>query len=798
MSRSILRSGAAAGALTAICVAQASAQQPLPTIEIGSARRTPSAGVGAGVGAGVRGTTTNEGSTSAARAIDPETYVAPTASTGTKTNTPIMDTPLNVQVVTQQVLRDQQVTSLDQAVANVSGVTVGAGGGFAWGTPYGSIFLRGFRTDTYFRNGVRFDSFGNSPALFNVQFANVESVEVLKGPGAILYGALEPGGIVNINTKQPQSTARYSVQQQIASYDFYRTVASATGPLTGDGSILYRIDSSYQNAKSFLDFGYSRDLFFAPVIKWNIDNKTSVSLELQYDDNHFGQQYGFTPLAYGLPLHQERSLNYGERSPLHDETFFSGLRWSHKFDDQWSVNQQISMYREKAFASQIRPSSIVNRQTFAIGPSIFGPFNVPSSRGLLVSRVASPDHLENDMYSVVTDVTGHFDTWGLKHTLLFGGDYYRYNLSGTITTTSPLTAESLTTLAWPVHPGTPFGLQIPVFAAAGQADNIGLYAQDQIKLPFGFEVLGGVRYQWVNQRTQLTDPRVCGPFATPPFGPPFISTCTQDRLTKQVGEIGRALTPRVGLVWRPYEWVSFYGNYTEGFSPNLNRITRDGKLVPPSQATQWEGGLKLEFFDGRLRATADYYHLVKTNIPTQDASDPTGQSFIVAGEVRSQGPELDIQGEILPGWKVIVAYANTDVIYTKSNEISHPVGSRFETVPRNTGSLWNTYDFQIEELKGFKVGAGYTFHGTQPAWNFSGRLFHQYQLPSYGLVDLMAGYEFKLDTTKITAQLNVTNLLDRHYYSDAEVLRVPTSPFDYQLRTFGTPRTIKGSLVAEF
>ena len=159
-------------------------------------------------------------------------YVQPDATTGTRTDTPIMETPLNVQVITKQVLRDQQVNRLDQALRNISGVTTtkNSNGGLD-----DEFNLRGFNGQTQFRNGIRFD-FGNIGGTR--QMANVESIEVLKGPAAILYGRVEPGGMVNIITKQPLATPYYSLKQQFGSFDLYRTSIDATGPLTKDDTLL--------------------------------------------------------------------------------------------------------------------------------------------------------------------------------------------------------------------------------------------------------------------------------------------------------------------------------------------------------------------------------------------------------------------------------------------------------------------------------------------------------------------------------------------------------------------------------
>ncbi|NOU22121.1 MAG: TonB-dependent receptor plug domain-containing protein [Methyloglobulus sp.] len=186
-------------------------------------------------------------------------YVLPNATSGTKTDTPIMETPLNVQVISKQVLKDQQVITLDQALKNVSGVTT-----LTNTNSDNSLFLRGFQTRTTFRNGFRMDgSESNGGSLgHGQQFANVESVEVLKGPAAILFGRVEPGGMVNIVTKQPRATPYYSLTQQFGSYDLYRTSIDATGPLTKDDTLLYRMNASFQSNNTFQDLVKNEDVLW--------------------------------------------------------------------------------------------------------------------------------------------------------------------------------------------------------------------------------------------------------------------------------------------------------------------------------------------------------------------------------------------------------------------------------------------------------------------------------------------------------------------------------------------------------
>ena len=268
-------------------------------------------------------------------------------------------------------------------------------------------------------------------------------------------------------------------------------------------------------------------------------------------------------------------------------------------------------------------------------------------------------------------------------------------------------------------------------------------------------------------------------------------------------------------LWRPQEWLSLYGNYTEGFGSNGSSVVYPGGLAPPSSAESWEAGAKLDLFGGKLRATADYFELVKTNVPFPDpnpahicgAGGP-GSCSLVAGAARSTGPEVDIQGEILPGWSVIAAYTNDDVRVTKAQPNTIPAlggslpaaGQRFPGAPRNQASLWSTYEFQNNSaLKGWKIGAGYHYFGSRPVDDVVNYVPYVWPLiPSYGTVDLMAAYSFNYAGSKMTAQLNVTNLFDRTYYGNTynSYLLAPGLQAG-AYRTYGAPFAVMGSLRAE-
>ncbi|NOS74059.1 MAG: TonB-dependent receptor [Methyloglobulus sp.] len=690
-------------------------------------------------------------------------YVLPKATAGTKTNTPVMETPLNVQVISKQVLKDQQVISLDKALRNVSGVTTTK---TASGALVEKLFIRGFSTNTLFRNGFRMDD-GDKNMGNGQQFANIESVEVLKGPAAILYGRVEPGGMVNVTTKQPLVTPYYSLNQQFGSYDLYRTSIDATGPLTKDDTLLYRMNASYQSNNSFRDLVSNEDVFLAPILKWNISPRTQATLEMEYqhENSNVDQQILPFDVANNKFIELPHNRNLLERNPLEAENIFVGFNWSHQFNDDWSIKHQVD-YKS---------------QDFRTGVAYFSAENLTALQDRF-DRFADTRHNTLDTVATILDVTGHFKTWGLEHTLLFGGDYYRFDtyLDDSISDSFASGNFSSISISNPVHPSNPLAIDPSTrFKSNTSTDNYGLYLQDQIKLPYNVHVTGGLRYQYIHSTSE--------------------SGLVSDGLTPGAAQTEDDVTPRVGILWQPQPWLSLYSNYAENFGPNsFNSFAFGGKLLPPTSAQQWEVGAKGEFFDGRLRATLAYYDLTKQNVASRD-TDPAhfcngggaGSCAIAVGEIRSRGPELDIQGEILPGWNVIATYTNQDARVTKSNGdvagAGIEVGNRPEFVPRNIGSVWTTYEVQQGDLKGFKIGGGVNMQdGVVNAAN-------TIKSTGYALVGLMAGYGFEVGKTRITAQLNIDNLLDKTYFTNGTNYGSNTGHVN-----FSTPRTFIGSINIQY
>jgi iron complex outermembrane receptor protein len=686
-------------------------------------------------------------------------YRAFDASTATKTDTPLMETPLNVQVVTAQVLQDQQAIGIDKVVANVSGVTVGSGGAADNGQPFSSIFLRGFSTDAHFRDGVRIDSFGGDSNTFDLQLANVESVDILKGPAGILYGAVEPGGIVNIVTKQPQSTPSFSLDQEAGSFGLARSTFDATGPLGADGHFGYRLDASTNASGSFVNYVYDNDNFLAPTVRWDSEHGAQVSLEYEYHHADFGQNYGFLPLLDGKPF-TPISTNYGDWSPDIENSNLFSIIWKQVLGRGWSLRTAFLNNDTDQDSAGIFPDEIVQSTL------------VPS--GFAVGRAINQVHNYDETWTLSSDLTKKFGGT-VKQTLLIGADFVHFNSLGGILQSGQLDDNvSYVDLFHPNGSGTPFvGAPTPFIVDFGTNGSLGAYVQDQVAFPGGVYVLAGARYQEIHQTSALG-------FVGPALPNPKLDA--------------QRVTPRLGVLWQPRDWLSLYGNVAGNFGPNTpGYITPEGDSVPPTSAGQWEFGAKTSLLGNKLTASLDYYNLVKTNLPTPDLANP--DFVLVTGAARSNGVEFDLQGALGGGWNAIANYANANVFVTRSTDPANPPGTPFGEVPKYVDYLWLTHSGRVES-RGLRFGAGVTLHASEP-YLYPGT--SGLRLPNYALYDAMLAYGFDSGRIKVRPQINVQNVFGKRYLSDAQDVQwASVAPYTAITGLWGAPRQINASASLQF
>jgi len=715
--------------------------EPLPPIDVGAEKTLPSTGGAGNAGRGGAG-------------ADPKAYRRPDATTALKTDTPIMETPVSIQVVPRQVLQDQQITRLDKALENVSGVfTLPSGAGFGASTDM--YLIRGFFADRIYRDGVLQPQIAACCPIPN-ELGDVDHVEVLKGPASILYGRIEPGGLVNIVTKQPLSQPFYALEQQFGSYSTYRTSADLGGPVGKDARLSYRFNMSYENAGSFYDFAKTERFFIAPALRWDIDGATQITFNMHYLSTRDPFIAGIPVFggALQIPSWLPRSTNFyalprsstGYENPKNYlEDVYIGYNFSHDFNESWTLRQRFSANFSKGNTNEQFPIGSVDADGF-------------------LPRAVLNEHYRDTLWQTSADLTGHFSTWQAKHTILVGADYLNQS---------------------PHNTGANFGLSssINIFSGAQQGDIallspttrnythpewFGLYLQDNIEFPYGFHVLAGLRYDNARNRNY---------YAVDGFAP-SVNTVHDT-----------AVNPRFGLLWRPIPEISVYGSYVTNFGlPNGLYQSGDVKQnLPATTAEQYEAGVKTELFDQRLTASFAYFNLIKRNIPTQDPFNPMLSAL--TGEVRSRGVELDVAGQIISGWRVIGGLAFTDAVVTKDSidATGAPIGNqgkRWYGVPRIGGSVWSTYEFEDGDLRGLKFGAGLVSRN-----NREGDLANSWIVPGFTVVNAMAGYEWKWEKSKIKLQLNVDNLFDRKYFVNGD---------SWINAFYGAPRTFKGSIRLEY
>ncbi|NDJ25545.1 TonB-dependent siderophore receptor [Nostoc sp. B(2019)] len=657
-------------------------------------------------------------------------YRIPTASTATKTDTPLRDVPQAIQVIPQQVLQDQQVRRLNEALKNAPGVIADNSERSA----FEGFTIRGFSNRNIIRNGLRDDT----SITTNINTENIDQIEVLRGPASVLFGQGGAGGTINIVTKKPQSIPFYSIEGTIGSFDSYGGSIDFTGPLNDDKTVLYRLNASVFTTDTFVDF-FERDRFFiAPSLTWLMGDNTQLTLEAEYSDQRQPNDRGLPargtvlPNRNGqLPISRFIGEPFDEIDKNNRQSLRVGYNFEHRFSENWQFRNNFNFSYLSVDQNSLFPSELLEDDRTL-------------ERGLYVSKFAQ------QTYSLDTNVVGNFKSGSLDHKLLFGID-----LSRDISYDEGL--DSLRELD-PINIFDPIYRRDSLGAIIEQipdtptiSEGLGIYLQDQISFSDNFKLVLGGRFDIVTQELEDSQGET--------------TAFQQDE----------AFSPRVGIVYQPSEAVSLYANYSRSFQQVTD--SSSNRLFIPERGTQYEVGMKVDW-TSNLSSTLALYQITRSNVLFTDLDDPSGRTSLQAGEQRSRGIELDITGEIAPGWKIIGGYAYNDAQVTEDNLI--PEGNRINNVPEHAFSLWSTYEIQQGNLQGLGFGLGLFYVGER-----QGDLDNTFSLPSYLRTDAALFYR----RNNFRAALNVHNLFDNEYFETGEsILRVYA----------GAPRTVKFTLGWQF
>jgi iron complex outermembrane receptor protein len=665
-----------------------------------------------------------------------KSYTVTNSSTATKTDTPLIETPVSVQVVPRTIMDDQKTTRVKDALENVSGVraqpTLGYGNGF---------IIRGFLNNRVYRNGLLTNADGY-PSEFDA--GNLQSIDVLKGPAAVLFGRIEPGGLVNITTKKPLDMPYYSLEQQFGSYDYYRTQWDATGAVTDDKSLLYRFTGSYQSNNSFRDFVFTDRVMVNPSITWRPTDNTDLTLSVEGLDQDYQADFGIPAIgARPAPIPISRSLDDPNSPVDHLSHVLVSTEINHRFNDDWAIHNRFLAGFKDDFSSFVNPA-----------PS-FGPSEEALLPNGILRRNIFGQKAYSENYATNLDLTGKFQLGFSKHQVLVGFDYFKstnkYHYFGEFNDPNPALDIDI------FNPGPSYGIDPALIQdtlshpANCCADSnfaffnsqwYGVYFQDHITLWDKLHILGGGRYDWAESGSSYTTSFDLSEATLPS--------------NKDEG-----FSPRVGILYQPVGWLGIYGNWTTSFSAN-NAPAADGSTFDPQKGEQFEAGLKTQLFDDQLLATLAYYYLTKDNILVPNNS--TDFLFdMIANKQRSQGIELDVTGQITDQVSLIASYAFTDARVLVDHD-GDTAGNRMPNVPEHAGSLWVKYDVNgYQSQDGFSFGVGGVAAGAR-----QGDFANTFQLPGYVRMDAFASYKMKVGATKVTAQFNIRNLLDKTYYESTD------------------------------
>jgi iron complex outermembrane recepter protein len=649
---------------------------------------------------------------------DSETdYVADSSNAGTKTDTPLIETPQSITVMTSEQIAAQGANSVAQALRYVGGVT-SEPRGVMTGLDY--FYARGFALNQ-FVDGLKTSVSGYS--LPQPDPYLLERVEVLRGPASVLYGQAEPGGVLNLVSKRPTRASFGEAELQVGNNSRLQGSIDLNGALSD--TVTARITAVARDADSQVDYAKEQRFAVAPALTWQPSEKTSLTLLGNYqNDPHVGYYNWIT--AYGTvlpnPAHPDTqlptSLNTGEPSfdKYARKNYSLGAIFEHRFNDTWQFRENLRWSHVESEFDNVYSSYLdadyetLNRYVWRLQDDI--------------------DALNSD-----TQLVASFNTGTLSHTVLFGVDYSTTNYhqllgynfdSGTGSGQVPPL-----NIYVPVY-GAP--VDVPDFAGDSQQKQhrTGLYAQDQIKIGH-WNLLIGARHDESKSET---------------------AERFYDTLDKQDDS---ATTGRAGVVYVFDSGLAPYASYTESFQP-VSGTDFAGTPFNPTTGKQYEVGLKFQPVGSAGFAMLSIYDLKQQNVLSSDVQHP-GES-VQTGEIGSRGFELTGVANVSERVDLVASLSRVNQEVTRSGVRFGPaLGKTPAGTAADNASLWTDYKFG-GVLSGFGIGGGVRYTGF--SWGDDDNTF---KVPSYTLVDATAHYAFNEQSALAgwMLRLNVTNLFDKTY-----------------------------------
>lgn len=652
-----------------------------------------------------------------------------------------IDLPQSIGVVTNRLITDQQANRLGDVVKNVSGVSLTqqrqgvaetfSARGYSIGVAGagGSIFKNGTITNTM--------GFPEASAL--------ESVEVLKGSSALMYGNTSGGVIINMITKQPKFEKGGEASMRFGSYNFYKPSLDFYAPISN--KFAYRITGTYERSDSYRDVVNTKRTYINPSLLYKAGSKTTILLQGDYLNAHLVPDYGIGILNQNMvaviPASRSRFINFKWANYKLSQTSGS-LTLNHAFNDSWKLNfiSAVQQTKADAFASAT-PNAI-------------------ASNGDYVRTLNRTKTTESD-YTLQLNVTGNLKTASIKHRLLAGTDAVRivsttnafqFYTNGISTSTVYDTINIINPQKFVARGDIPEARDTSL--TTSPSNRVGFYVQDLISLTEKIKVLAGIRWSYL--KTYRTT---------------ILNRLTQtQRNGTAAAAVSKAFSPKVALIYQPVKSSSLYVTYSNSFNANTG-IDIYGSQLKPSITDQYEAGFKNELFKGKLTVNFSIYRIINHNFAQMAQFKADGSANAdanvkeLSGETTSDGFEIDINGSISKNFYFITGYGNNYMRYTKTSGLkgANVEGEQLINNPENTFDATLFYTFDNTMLKGLKVGAsafytGKRMGGIQNTINQSPAYDRLIPLSDFTTIDLSAGYTYK----KVSLQAKLSNIFNTLNY----------------------------------
>ena len=575
-------------------------------------------------------------------------YVAKKDRIGTKIDTPIARIPQAISVVTQKQIEDQKPRTLNETLGYTASANPNS---FGFDTRYDAFFLRGFQAfyNGMFRDGLR--QYNGPSAWFKTEPYGIEGVTVLKGPASSLYGVSGPGGIVNVVTKRPKDEPFREIELLAGENNRFQAALYASGPVTEDGSILYRFTSLGRKSETELPAYPDDKIYLAPAVTFKPDEDTKLTILGEYSKSVTGGTAAFYNSSYGV------LSNVYEGDPAWNDFTQSqgriGYEFEHRFNDLLTVRQNL---RYNAVDSDIEYS---------------GHYSIGADQPL--QRYWG--HYTEAMRNFVVDNMAQFefDTGPIKHTAVGGIDYAwsDYDADSGL---SYVSVDDIKAAAVP-HSG------------GQQMNQLGVYLHDQMEWN-DFTLFTSGRYDWVDTTSTAAD---------------FSTSRQKDS----------AFSGRVGLSYQTEWGITPYVNYSTSFSPNIGFVYDDvastvGRVARPTIATQKEIGVKYEMSEHNATVSAALFDIDQKDGVVFDAS--TGINKQRQLDLNSRGVELEANASLDNGFSFIASYTYLRVRIERGAE--ETAGKELSATPNHILSLWGHHQFENGTLEGLGLGAGVRVAGS--------------------------------------------------------------------------------------